>query len=87
LASLKTLGHSPRARFLVTGHNPEQIAFSDTLTEDAYTGKTFHYMLSNPPYGVDWKQYQDPIRAEYETKGFDGRFGPGLPRISDGRLL
>jgi type I restriction enzyme M protein len=44
-------------------------------------------MLSNPPYGVDWKKYQDPIRAEYETKGFDGRFGPGLPRISDGQLL
>jgi type I restriction enzyme M protein len=78
---------------LVTGHNPDQIAFGNTLTEDAHPGKTFHYMLSNPPYGVDprycvdWKRYQDPIRAEQETKGFDGRFGPGLPRISDGQLL
>jgi type I restriction enzyme M protein len=76
-----------KSDMLVTGHNPEQIAFGNTLTEDAHTGKTFHYMLSNPPYGVDWKKYQDPIRAEYETKGFDGRFGPGLPRISDGQLL
>src|SRR5208337_4804722 len=76
-----------KSDMLVTGHNPEQIAFGNTLTEDAHTGKTFHYMLSNPPYGVDWKKYQDPIRTEYETKGFDGRFGPGLPRISDGQLL
>jgi type I restriction enzyme M protein len=76
-----------KSDMLVTGHNPEQIAFGNTLTEDAHSGKTFHYMLSNPPYGVDWKKYQDPIRAEHETKGFDGRFGPGLPRISDGQLL
>ncbi|ACK50500.1 N-6 DNA methylase [Methylocella silvestris BL2] len=76
-----------KSDMLVTGHNPEQIAFGNTLTEDAHLGKTFHYMLSNPPYGVDWKKYQDPIRAEHETKGFDGRFGPGLPRISDGQLL
>jgi len=76
-----------KSDMLVTGHNPEQIAFGNTLTEDAHTGKTFHYMLSNPPYGVDWKKYQDPIRAEHETKGFNGRFGPGLPRVSDGQLL
>ena len=76
-----------KSDMLVTGHNPEQIAFGNTLTEDAHPGKTFHYMLSNPPYGVDWKKYQDPVRAEHETKGFDGRFGPGLPRISDGQLL
>jgi type I restriction enzyme M protein len=76
-----------KSDMLVTGHNPEQIAFGNTLTDDAHPGKTFHYMLSNPPYGVDWKKYQDPIRAEHETKGFDGRFGPGLPRISDGQLL
>ncbi len=76
-----------KSDMLVTGHNPEQIAFGNTLTEDAHPGKTFHYMLSNPPYGVDWKKYQEPIRAEHEIKGFDGRFGPGLPRISDGQLL
>ncbi len=44
-------------------------------------------MLANPPYGVDWKAYADPIKTEAETKGFDGRFGAGLPRISDGSLL
>ncbi len=72
---------------LITGHNPDQIAFGNSLTEDAHTGERFHYMLSNPPYGVDWKKYQDPIRKEHETRGFDGRFGPGLPRVSDGQLL
>jgi type I restriction enzyme M protein len=72
---------------LVTGHNPEQIAFGNTLTDDAHMTRRFHYMLSNPPYGVDWKKYQDPIKAEHAQKGFDGRFGPGLPRISDGQLL
>ncbi|MGH2533420.1 MAG: type I restriction-modification system subunit M [Thermomicrobiales bacterium] len=72
---------------LVTGHDPAQIAFGNTLTDDAHAGKTFHYMLSNPPYGVDWKKYQDPIKAEHATAGFDGRFGAGLPRVSDGQLL
>lgn len=72
---------------LVTGHDPEQIAFGNTLSQDAHKGKKFHYMLSNPPYGVDWKKYQDPIKDEAETLGKDGRFGAGLPRISDGQLL
>ncbi len=72
---------------LVTGHDPANIAFGNTLTDDAHAGKTFHYMLSNPPYGVDWKKYQDPIKVEHATKGFDGRFGAGLPRVSDGQLL
>ncbi|WP_022727548.1 type I restriction-modification system subunit M [Fodinicurvata sediminis] len=76
-----------KSDMLVTGHNPQQIAFGNTLTGDAHAGKTFHYMLSNPPYGVDWKKYQDPIKAEAAEKGFDGRFGAGLPRVSDGQLL
>jgi type I restriction enzyme M protein len=76
-----------KSDMLVTGHDPEQIAFGNTLTTDAHKGKTFHYMLSNPPYGVDWKKYQDPIKAEAETQGFNGRFGAGTPRISDGQLL
>jgi len=76
-----------KSDMLVTGHDPEQIAFSNTLTNDAHRGKTFHYMLSNPPYGVDWKKYQDPIKEEAETSGKEGRFGAGLPRISDGQLL
>ena len=76
-----------KSDMLVTGHDPEQIAFGNTLTQDAHVGKKFHYMLSNPPYGVDWKKYQGPIKAEAETQGFDGRFGAGTPSISDGQLL
>ncbi len=76
-----------KSDMLVTGHDPEQIAFGNTLSNDAHKGKKFHYMLSNPPYGVDWKKYQDPIKAEAETQGFSGRFGAGTPRISDGQLL
>lgn len=76
-----------KSDMLVTGHDPEQIAFGNTLTADAHASKRFHYMLSNPPYGVDWKKYQDPIKAEAESQGMAGRFGAGTPRISDGQLL
>ena len=76
-----------KSDMLVTGHDPEQIAFGNTLTQDAHKDKKFHYMLSNPPYGVDWKKYQGPIKDEAATMGFDGRFGAGTPRISDGQLL
>jgi type I restriction enzyme M protein len=72
---------------LVTGHDPEQIAFGNTLTHDAHKGKQFHYMLCNPPYGVDWKKYEAAIKAEKEQLGRDSRFSAGLPRISDGQLL
>ena len=76
-----------KSDMLVTGHNPENIAYGNTLTQDAHTGKRFHYMLSNPPYGVDWKKYADPIKDEAAELGMNGRFGAGLPRISDGQLL
>jgi type I restriction enzyme M protein len=76
-----------KSDMLVTGHDPENIAFGNTLTQDAHRDRRFHYMLSNPPYGVDWKKYQEPIREEAATQGKDGRFGAGLPRISDGQLL
>ena len=76
-----------KSDMLVTGHDPDQIAFGNTLTQDAHKGKKFHYMLSNPPYGVDWKKYQDHIKSEAENMGFEGRFGAGTPRISDGQLL
>jgi type I restriction enzyme M protein len=76
-----------KSDMLVTGHDPEQIAFGNTLTQDAHKDKKFHYMLSNPPYGVDWKKFQDAIKGEAESLGFDGRFGAGTPRISDGQLL
>lgn len=76
-----------RSDMLVTGHDPEQIAFGNTLTADAHKGAKFHYMISNPPYGVDWKKYADPIKEEAATLGWNGRFGAGLPRVSDGQLL
>ncbi len=76
-----------KSDMLVTGHNPENIAYGNTLTQDAHDTKRFHYMLSNPPYGVDWKKYADPIKDEAKDEGMDGRFGAGLPRISDGQLL
>ena len=76
-----------KSDMLVTGHDPEQIAFGNTLSGDQHRDRKFHYMLSNPPYGVDWKKYQEPVKAEAEIMGFDGRFGAGTPRISDGQLL
>ena len=76
-----------KSDMLVTGHNPEHIAFGNTLTQDAHAGKKFHYMLSNPPYGVDWKKYQEKIKSEAENLGAEGRFGAGTPRVSDGQLL
>ena len=82
-----------KSDMLVTGHNPEQIAYGNTLTDDQHPDRKFHYMLSNPPYGVDWKKYQKPIKAEAERDAkskqddWTGRFGAGTPRISDGQLL
>ncbi|NDV52871.1 class I SAM-dependent DNA methyltransferase [Salipiger sp. PrR003] len=76
-----------KSDMMVKGHDASRIAYGNTLTDDAHEGETFHYMLSNPPYGVDWKKYAAPIREEAEDLGFDGRFGAGLPRISDGQLL
>jgi len=76
-----------KSDMLVTGHNPENIAYGNTLTQDAHANRKFHYMLSNPPYGVDWKKYADAIKEEAAEQGMSGRFGAGLPRISDGQLL
>jgi len=76
-----------KSDMLVKGHDASRIAYGNTLTDDQHPHQTFHYMLSNPPYGVDWKKYAATIRDEAEEKGWDGRFGAGLPRISDGQLL
>ena len=57
------------------------------VAHDGHQGKTFHYMLSNPPYGVEWKPEEDFVREEFKEQGFKGRFGAGLPRINDGSLL
>ena len=64
----------------------DEILFGSTLSNDRHDGTTFDYMISNPPYGKDWKRDQDAVRAEHD-RGAAGRFGPGLPRISDGQLL
>jgi type I restriction enzyme M protein len=63
------------------------MVLGNSFTADGYRGSHFDYMLANPPYGVDWKTYADPIKTEAATKGFAGRFGAGLPRISDGSFL
>jgi len=59
----------------------------NTLSDDGHLHKKFDYMLSNPPFGVEWKKVEKDIRKEHEQQGFNGRFGPGLPRVSDGSLL
>ena len=65
----------------------DNVRYGDSLTEDEFGGETFDYFLTNPPFGVDWKKQRDEIRSEHETDGFAGRFGAGLPRVSDGALL
>jgi type I restriction enzyme M protein len=65
----------------------DNIRFGDTFTDDRFHGETFDYLLSNPPFGVDWKKQQKDIQQEHDKRGFDGRFGAGLPRINDGALL
>lgn len=76
-----------RSDLMITGADPDRMRLGNSLTQDGFAGKHFDYMLANPPYGVDWKAYADPIKLEADTKGFDGRFGAGLPRISDGSFL
>ena len=65
----------------------DNIRFGDSLTEDGFGGQTFDYFLTNPPFGVDWKKQRNELRREHEKDGFAGRFGAGLPRVSDGSLL
>jgi type I restriction enzyme M protein len=69
-----------------TGRDADNIAFGSTLSRDRHAGRAFDYLIANPPYGKDWKRDEDAVRAEH-AKGAAGRFGPGLPRISDGQLL
>ena len=69
-----------------TGRDADNIAFGSVLSNDRHSGKTFDYLIANPPYGKDWKRDEDAVRAEHE-RGAAGRFAPGLPRISDGQLL
>jgi type I restriction enzyme M protein len=72
---------------IIHGQQAENMTHGDTLTNDGHWDKTFDYGLANPPFGVEWKKQQDAVSKEHDQRGFDGRFGPGLPRVSDGSLL
>ncbi|RUQ37090.1 MAG: SAM-dependent DNA methyltransferase [Candidatus Competibacteraceae bacterium] len=76
-----------KADMLIKGQDVGNIVAGNTLTEDGHSYRKFDYMLSNPPFGVEWKKVEKEVRKEYTEKGFDGRFGPGLPRVSDGSML
>ncbi|MDH5219247.1 MAG: type I restriction-modification system subunit M, partial [Gammaproteobacteria bacterium] len=76
-----------KADMLIKGQPVERIKLGNTLSRDQLGTEKFDYMLSNPPFGVDWKKIEGEIKDEHTLKGFDGRFGPGLPRVSDGSLL
>ncbi len=76
-----------KADMLIKGQDVSNIKLGNTLSNDHLYASKFDYMLSNPPFGVDWKKIEGDITDEHSLKGFDGRFGPGLPRVSDGSLL
>ena len=76
-----------KADMLIKGQDPKNIVRGNTLSADGFAGEKFDYGAANPPFGVDWKKVLDVVKAEHEKKGFAGRFGPGLPRVSDGSLL
>lgn len=76
-----------KADILIKGQEAKNITFGNTLSNDNFENEHFNYMITNPPYGVEWKNVEGVVKKEYEEKGFNGRFGAGLPRISDGQLL
>ena len=76
-----------KADILLRGGDARHIAFGNTLTEPAFPDVRFGCQISNPPYGVDWKKSKRSVEAEYRNEGYNGRFGAGLPRVSDGQLL
>ena len=87
-----------KADMLIKGGNASGMMYGDTLLKekyvdkkdipcDAFEGYEFDYIISNPPFGIDWKREATSVKAEYEKDGFEGRFGPGLPAISDGQML
>ena len=75
-----------KADMMIRGGDPNNMRFGDTLSEDQFSGYTFQYVISNPPFGIDWKREQKAVEAE-NRKGEMGRFAPGLPKISDGQQL
>lgn len=75
-----------KADMMIRGGDPNNMRFGDTLSEDQFPGFTFQYIISNPPFGIDWKREQKAVEAEV-ARGEMGRFAPGLPKISDGQQL
>lgn len=76
-----------KADMLIKGGNADGMKFGDTLDNDQFTGHTFDYIISNPPFGIDWKSEEKAVKEEYTKCGYEGRFGPGLPAVGDGQLL
>lgn len=75
-----------KADTMIRGGDPENMTKGNTLSNDQFTDYTFDYCISNPPFGIDWKSAKEAVEAEHKL-GEAGRFGPGLPKISDGQLL
>jgi type I restriction enzyme M protein len=75
-----------RSDMMIKGQDASHIVCGNSFSEDGHPGRTFDYLLANPPFGVEWKKVEDDVRREY-AKGFTGRFGAGLPRINDGSFL
>ena len=75
-----------KADMLIKGGNASGMMYGDTLSDDKFYGYEFDYIISNPPFGIDWKREKNEVEKEAKL-GYDGRFGPGLPAISDGQML
>ena len=75
-----------KADMLIKGRNPENMKLGDTLADDKFKNYTFDYIISNPPFGINWKKSQKVVNEEYK-QGYNGRFGAGLPSVSDGQML
>lgn len=76
-----------RADMMLKGQNASNIRLGNSFSEDAFAGEQFDYLLANPPFGVEWKNVEQVVKGEAAERGFDGRFGAGLPRINDGSFL
>lgn len=76
-----------KSDMIIKGQGVDNIVLGDTLTDDGFAGEHFDFLLSNPPFGVEWKTAQRQVTEEHDVRGHAGRFGPGLPRVSDGSLL
>ena len=94
-ATLKTFGQELneesyaicKADLMIKGQDPSSVKLGNSFTEDRFKGQQFDYLIANPPFGVDWGKVEDEVRREHEVEGHAGRFGPGLPRKTDGQLL